>query len=289
MTWPRDWGGMGHASAIRVAVLAMWALAVAVTPYEAYAVFPSGLFESFGVGRLILGPDWVREYLIASVPLTVVKWLTVTACLCALILVRYQRGVTLVAFCGVLWLDSVTKGLGSFANHAQIAPLLALGLVAILGHTPFLTVPTRIPLHAHGDDAHAGTVWLIGMVTVLPYAFIGWHRLLTGGLDMFTGDVLLQYLSAASRGFASYPEWLDVVALRGWLNAGFLMTTALEASAPLLLTMPSYRRPWLLLMGLFHISTIWLMNIFFWENLVLLTVVFWWGWRPTRPTQEPGR
>lgn len=281
MTWTREWGGLGHASMIRLAVLTIWAVTTAMTPYAAYGEFPAGVFEGFGIGRLLLGSAWICEYFLTDIPLTVAKWLTVGACLFGLVLVRYQRVITVLAFVGVIWLDSVTKALGGFANHAQIAPLLTLGVIALLGRPPFLTIGARRPgASMSGVGMHAAVVWLVAVVLVLPYAFIGWQRLLVGGVDMFTGDALLRYFAAASRGLTSYPHWLNVSTLQGWLNAGFFATTLLEASAPLLLVVPAYRRPWLMLMGIFHLSTIWLMNIFFWENLVLLTVVFWWGWRP---------
>ena len=179
-----------------------------------------------------------------------------------------------------LQLDSVAKSSGGFANHAQTLPLILLALVAI---SPLLEDRRKPPLSTTSSDFVA----LAAIGAILPYSYIGLQRVLSGGWEMFTGDVLLQYLSAATASYQRYPPWVDPVLLKAPLNAGFAVVTAFEVTSVCLLLSRKYRCAWLLTMLAFHITTLFAMNVFFWENLVLITVIFWWNWSDTAIKDGP--
>ena len=286
------WGGRRHVSTIRLGTLAIWGLIVATTPYVTYSAFWETT-EGFGVGRALLF-DRIAIQALFSKPVLIT--LQCGALLLSVIAIATTWRSTLVVrllLVHVIALDAISKSLGAFANHAQVAPLLALGAFACLGDRSFMSAPElftssssctalsgRQQLTRREDFQRGfGVAWLMGIIIILPYSYIGLERLASGGLALFYGDSLIQYLSAASRSYQTYPEWFNPTALRPLLNAGFLAVTLLEATSGLLLVSRSYRLVWLCGIGAFQLCTPFLMNIFFWENLVLAAIIFWPGWR----------
>lgn len=274
-------------SRVRLTVLGIWLVCVAATPYPDYAEFSPATFTGRGMAKLWLESDWLVEVLCEPRTLTVLKWSTVGLLAVSMLLTRAARIVMPFATMGVVVLDSLTKALGAFANHARVVPLLLLCIFAIFSRIKWrsLTDMCRASLQKRRCDCvvhsrylvtrYAQIAALVGMVVVLPYAYIGLTRLLTGGTDMFTGEVLRDYLRAASLGFSVYPGWLQAAVGSPSLNAGFCATTIGEAAAPLLLLYPRLRVWWLLMMGLFQIVTLVCMNILFWENMIICAVLFW--------------
>lgn len=287
------WGQIAHLSTIRLAVLFIWIVTVAKTPYESYAHLPPG--EGFGVGRLLLAWPVGQELLFD--PTILISLQTVALLTLSFAAVIHRWWITPMAFCIVILLDVVSKSVGGFANHAATVPLLALGLFSLFAKLPFLgaqelaTLPRRRFVECRRFESappaaiHMGLLSLLQLAVVLPYSFVGLERILQGGLSLFSGTALLQYLSAASRGFASYEPWLggytsllQLEPVRAALNLGFLMVTMLEITSAGLLWSQRYRRLWLAGMVLFQLSTCLLMNIVFWENMLLAAVVWWNGW-----------
>jgi hypothetical protein len=285
------WGSRLHASCIRLTVLAVWLSIIATTPYHLYESLADVSTPAHGVRDLLVINGRIREILLSHHGLILVQLATLTSLIGAMCCQRMRHLATPAAFLGVLVLDSVTKMIGGFANHARVVPLLLLGVFALFASRPFLTVSDvfgkRVkchgtsPLHS-GETTQSqffGPTWVCGMIIVLPYTYIGIERLVSGGLQMFTGDVLLWYLSAASRSFESYPAWLHPINISPLLNIGFFITSVAEASSFVLLFAYRCRALWLGLMIVFQLFTLAYMNILFWENLLISWVVFskvWW-------------
>jgi hypothetical protein len=259
---------------IRAAVLCIWLVVVLMTPYGSYAHLPAELSTGLGLGRVLLDVDWLRQALWSERALTVLKWLAICGLVAQLAAGRRLRGLMPVVFVTILALDALTKSLTGYVNHAQIAPLVVLLLVTVFGHVP-----------AGAREA----VWLIRLALVLPYTFIGLHRLIEGGVEIFLGDALPQYIAQNTAGYSFYSlAWGQrLIALplaAGLLKAGFAAMTLFELLSPGALVWARFRHVWVAVMAVFHAAILATMNIFFWENLVLLLVAF--GWRDEAVRQE---
>jgi len=280
------WGGIEHAEAIRSAVLTIWLIIVVGTPYSRYPAFPVEALNLHGLGQELMASSTRAAFLWSVPTLIVLKTVTALSCLAALVLPRASRVAIPLSFLGVLVLDQLTKALGGFSNHAQIAPLLVLGIVAVFSDAgyrrPLLLRGSKEHSLPSSNERHAAVVWLSSAALVIPYTYIGTNRLIAGGFDMFTGDALVGYLASASRGFSSYVVPVDLYPFRHLLNAGFGLMTLLEISSIGLLVFDRFRMVWLAAITCFHLTILALMNIAFWENVVLLWVIFWWGWRRVR-------
>lgn len=269
-----------HASLIRVTTLLVWLIILLGTPFEALHVLDSWPHESYGIGRILLANQHVRRLLFSPQLLEVLRVVGVLSCLLALLAPRSARWSTIVLFGAVVTLDACSKAVGGFANHAQAAALLLLGLFTLTwkhDYVELLSIFAR-RRRSHADQqTEAGVEFVAKLILILPYTYIGANRLLTGRTDIFQSDAILVYLGVSSAGFAAYGGWLDPLAIRSVLKAGFLTTTLFEFASPLVLLSNRFRVCWLIAITGFHLSTLLLMNIFFWENAALCLAVFGWG------------
>jgi hypothetical protein len=290
------WGGVVHASVVRLAVLAIWLVIVAATPYHVLAAFASTPSSSFGLGHVLFLVEGARLRLLSENTLVLLKAGALLGILWAMVSTRGSRIVVPLIFVVVVLLDTAVKSVGGFANHAQVVPLLALGALAVYSGRRYISVVALVRGSRSqnrleegrvraGEDV-SGVVATVAVIVVLPYTYIGLQRLLVGGATLFSGDALMQYLSAATRSFETYPPWFSLVLSKPLLNLGFFLTTLLEASSPALLWSRKFRAFWLAGIASFQMTTLVLMNILFWENLVLALAVFWWGWN-SAPERGP--
>jgi hypothetical protein len=295
--WP--WGGQLHASFVRIAVLTIWCATACATPYQTYALFPSGMIKGYGLGRLLLGSAGAQSVVMSYAALVALRSLTILGCLLAMLAPR--RRWIIVGLVGiVLVLDLVTKAIGGYANHAQFSPLLALLIFAVFSARPYLSLgeiwatlaerrrsppPAVLPTESSPDAAFASVVWLVALSVVIPYTYIGVNRLQEGGIGIFTGDALPNYIRFAC-GYAPNEACVRFGALLGvpWvvvgLKTGFVLTTCFEVGSALALVSLRFRVVWLVVIVAFHLLTLISMNIFFWENLTLVLAVF--GWEMVR-------
>jgi hypothetical protein len=291
------WGGIEHVSAIRTATLTVWLAIVAATPYESYAELPRGLITPVGVGRAFLSSQAMLDVVWTAGVLVTTKWLTVTACVVAIVWPKSNAWTIPTVCLGVVFLEAVTKSLGGFVNHAQVAPLLFLVILTAFHRCRFVaprwlqraTGASGLPRCATDDGSHESIVWLLSSAIVLPYMYIGINRVWTGGIELFGSDALLWHLAGASRGFTTYNVPFQFESI-GWiLNLGFLVMTLGEVTSIMLIVWPPSRIYWLIVMSVFHVAIVFLMNIVFWENLVLLWMVFGGVPRRSRAAAQSGR
>jgi hypothetical protein len=310
MTGPggREWGTKQHASAVRLAVLGIWLTIVASTPYEHYARFPAGMSAGFGLGRLLLSHDTLKSFFFSPPVLMALKWSAIVGCLLAILLPNRWRWLTPVVFLNIVVLDLLTKAINGFANHAQLGPLFVLLVFAVFSDRDYLplirfrdTADPVPPLDSSGrssagplESRYAPVVWLAGLTLIIPYTYISLNRLLEGGLDLFLGNALLEYITLTSRHHSAYESTvfvglIQIPLLAALLKAGYLVTTLFEVTSVGVLFSRAFRMIWLVVIGSFHFITLFSMNIFFWENLVLIGVLFGWGiWTRSPSPVEQG-
>jgi len=302
------WGTKQHASAVRLAVLGIWLMIVASTPYEQYARFPAGMSAGFGLGRLLLGHETLKSFFFSSPVLLALKWSAIVSCLLAILLPNRWRWLTPVVFVNILVLDLLTKAINGFANHAQLGPLFVLLVFAVFSDRDYLplirfrdaadAVPARDPPSrppgGTAESGYASVVWLAGLMLIIPYTYIALNRLLQGGTELFLGDALLDYIAFNSRYYSAYEStvfvgWIQIPWLAAMLKGGYFVTTLFELTSVGVLFSQRFRLLWLVVIASFHFITLVSMNIFFWENLVLMAVIFGWGiWTRSPSPMEQG-
>ena len=275
-----------RASIIRATVFGVWLITIATTPYISYCELPSDMRVFRGFGGLVW---WALLKLggvsLASVVVQFVKWLGVGLCGLSILWPNRLQLATPGAFASILFLDALTKSATGYANHAQ---LIALVLAAILTcfwrhkfHSP-LDKPRR---SAYSSDPYELIIWITALAIVLPYTFIGINRLLEGGIQVLTGDAILDYVRRNSLrdsrfGFTLFVHLTSVPIGAVLLKLGFAVTTAFEVLSVGVFVWPRFRLAWLLIIGTFHIVTLLSMNILFWENAVLIYAVVGLGLGP---------
>jgi hypothetical protein len=303
-----QWGSRQHATAVRMVVLAIWLAILAVTPYGDYARLPDGMIEGYGLGRLLLGAHAVRAFLFSYPVLVGLKWGAMAGCVGAILFPNRARWLTPVVLVLVLILDQLTKSLNGFINHGQLAPLFVLLVFGVFGGRRYLPTlgfspegdaprdppPTTTAGGSMALAPYVPVVWLAALMIIIPYTFIAINRVLQGGVELFQGDALLDYINLTSRRYSVYGSsvFLQLIQLP-WLAAGlkggYLVTTLFEMASAGVLFSRMFRRIWLLVILPFHFITLFAMNIFFWENMVLILVLFGWGiWTRDVSPREAG-
>ena len=278
-----QWGTHQHVTAVRLVVLAIWLAIVAITPYGDYARLPPEMSAGYGLGRLLLAGPALKAFFFSTPVLMALKVSAMAACALAIVFPNRGRWLTPVVLVLVVVLDSLTKSLNGYINHAQLVPLCILLVFAVFGGRRNLpTLGFSAKANGAPAGASAAVVWLAALMIIVPYTFIAMNRLIVGGLEVFHGDALLDYINQTSRRYSVYGSsvflgLIRVSWLAGALKAGYFVTTLFELASAGTLCSRVFRRVWLVVIVSFHFVTLFAMNIFFWENLLLVLVIFGWG------------
>jgi hypothetical protein len=289
---------------VRTVVLAIWLAIVAITPYGYYARLPTEMSAGYGLGRLFLGDHTLKAVLLSYPVLMALKWGAMTACALAILFPNRGRWLTPVVLAFVLVLDNLTKSFNGYVNHGQLVPLFIVLVFAVFGGRRYLPTlgfradPPGEPEAATVADGfsvvpYRSVMWLAGLMLIIPYTYIALNRFLIGGVDVFHGDALLDYINLTSRRYSVYHSSVFLGLIRiGWLAAalkvGYFVTTLFELSSVGALFSRVFRLVWLVVIVSFHFVTLFAMNIFFWENLLLVLVIFGWGVWTSEGSQRLG-
>lgn len=276
----------------RFAIYGTWVIVLLLRPTYRLADLPTEWFKPFGPLALI--PQDVWGLWLRHDVLLVSHVVLLTLCAMLAIGVRPFRPLAALAAVLLLMSDMTDKGFNGFANHAQMALLYAAWIL------PFF--PAADGFGVARPRYRESTPWIYGagMATIAgcmatAYSILGIRRFADGGIEIFTGDAILVYLSTKSLEYSHYNfEYgllpMTIPALAALMKLGFFLVTLAEVATPFVLFSSRLRRVWLIVIGSFHIATIFTMNIFFWENLVLMLVFFTGladaAWR-SRPAREP--
>ena len=170
--------------------------------------------------------------------------------------------------------DAIVRGYYGYVNHAQLS-LIAATIVIILFPAADGWSIAGERIKSVTENSYRLPVVVSALLLCLPYSFIGVHRIFYGGLEIFTGDALLRYMSVQSLNYSEYGFELGLIILQSEIiailfKAGFFVITVFEILTPLALIYRRFRLIWLAMIIPFHFLTLVTMNIFFWENLILI-------------------
>lgn len=281
-------------STVRIATLVIWLVILIRTPYTALSYLPEGYSQPLGLARRLLG-DRITQFLFQYECLLALQVLGVLSCAALLLCPRGCRAAVFPALGSIAVLDCLTKSVSGFANHAQILAFLLLCICAVYWDLPYSRGLQGTVTRGDGgvtDHEWATVLWLCQLAAIVPYTLIALHRLRTGGVALFQGDTIVNYVMSNSQAQSSYGfTAFGVLAQSTWvkvaLKTGFVVTTLCEGLSCCVLWWNSFRRLWLGVMIPFHVLTMLTMNIFFWENALLIAVLF--GMRvPRRPAESNG-
>jgi hypothetical protein len=186
--------------------------------------------------------------------------------------------LVIVAAITIVALDAVSRSIVGYASHGHLTVLLVVIIMAVFWRVPFASPWDDGPQWSQEvEDTHEAILRLSLLTLVVPYTFVGIARLVDGGSEIFTGDMLLTAIRkdsarASAYGFALAPRVLELPGVSATLRVGFAVTTMFEALSGLVFVSRTFRLLWLLAMLCFHMLTLLSMNIFFWQNVVVMIV-----------------
>lgn len=249
---------------IRRATFVVWIIVLFKTPYAFYDSLPRELFGEVGLLGVVGGATLLDWLLLPNV-LDVIQWTALIGCLAGLLWTNCPRTVLIVPLGGVWLLDSITKSLQAYPNHAQVVPLLVLLIVVIANGRNIGNEGWVVP-------------WLSGLAVAVPYTFIGVTRLLEGGIAIFVGDTIVRLMVLSSHyhsayGFDVAPTMLALPGFEYLVRMSLLAVTFLEVTSIGALMSLRWRTVWLIGITAFHLTSWLMMNIFFWENLLLIWAI----------------
>ncbi len=258
----------------RIVVYGLWIAVLLLNPVERLGDLPPDWLDAVGVLRFL--PDAVQFFVLQSEFLAVLRWGLVVLCILLLLGVRPFLPLALLAAAGLLLFDGIIKGFGGFINHAQMGLLYAAWLLPFFPAADGFSVLGRARVRKP-EALYAAPMVLIGLCLATVYMLLGIRRFAHGGIEVFTGDAILNYLAVSALNYSAYGFEYGLLPLtHPWLalgaKASFFVFTLAEIAAPLALFHARFRMVWVPVILSLHVGTLLLMNIFFWEQAVLVLV-----------------
>lgn len=267
-----------HLAILRIGVFGLWLVTFAIVPLDVYAWVPPDLFTAWGIASWF--PEtWWHALAGNSFFLSVIRFAAVIFSLAAMLALPGYRFWASSAFVAVFVSVTIQRGFFAFVNHADLAMLyLAFLLIFVPSDRVWRLGRANSPNDDKVEESRA-SLWLAGFLLTVPYCFIGLHRVLEGGWEVFTGDALRHWFvvfsyQPGSWSFRGGYAVANSEILMALAKGGFFVITVLEILTPLILISTVFRRAWLAMMIPFHVATLLTMNIFFVQNMILLLCLF---------------
>lgn len=270
--WPRD--RAEDLAIVRIALYGTWLITLLLTDFSLYPQLPSELFAGHGLAA------YIPIDFLASTPhlLELLQWIAIAGCLLCMVGTIGFRLIGLATFLPLFILDASMKALGTYANHAQVVPLLLALILPLFPAADAYSLRRKRSAPAASGLYRMGVLYSATLLTVT-YAFIGARRLMIGGVGIYLDGSLERWIVGRTLednafGLDAGLSILDHRWLIPVITLGMFITTVFEILSPLALRFKQFRWMWLVVIITFHISTLFGMNIFFWESLILLLALF---------------
>ncbi len=258
----------------RITVFGLWLVTIALAPITLYSELPSSLLQPVGIYRRL--PFDVFVFALSAPFLTGLKVALLICCALLVLGIRPYRPLAIGTCVLLLYYDGLMKSFNGYVNHAQLGMLYAATVLAVFPSADRLSVMGASKRPAP-PSLYAAPMLAVALILSFAYSFIGTHRVVSNGPEIFTGDAIVTLLavrsleySATGFGFGTLP--LALPYLGSFFKVGFAVTTLFEVLSPLCLLSSRFRWAWLAVIIPFHVTTLLTMNIFFWENLLLILV-----------------
>jgi len=270
----------------RLYVFAIWFVKILFEPTHNLAYLPKRIFEPIGVLRLI--PPGFYSFIFQPAFLHVLKF-GILASILLYCTGRFRRTSAVSACILLIFHQGFHRGL-TFTNHAEMALLYAALIPTLFDLIDPRRRSSEIP--SAGVNWNALPLQVFMTVMCLAYTFIGVHRLVFGGMEIFNSDSLRFWVVQASlpcdtAAFDIARLSLTEPLVNRVFNLGFAATTIFEAATLFCLVFGAFRKAWLIAIVSFHIAVHLTMKISFWENGLLLILFFDYHPWVARPSPLP--
>lgn len=265
--------GAEKLAAVRIALFTTLCVFALVVPGEYLGLLPPGLHHGVGWS------DHLPSVLLSPAGLASVRYGAALLLLASALGVRPFRPIALSA---VALFTLFLALIGS--SHRELGAVY-LGFALALGPSAGAWSVARRPDAESGaaPQAFAATLQIATFAFLLTYAFTGAERLIRAAPAAFFDDSMVWHIASNSGRNGSFGFTLgyrlleSMPAARALLGAGFLISTVLEALAPLALFYRWFRRAFVVFALGFHSANLLLMNIEFTLNciVVVLLLVEW--------------
>ena len=252
-------------------VFGIWFLIILMDSFPDLAQLPQEMFQTTG----ILTIPFSHGYLTQPV-LWILKAGLMVFLAAAFLEVRFM--ITASVACFLLTVhQGLIRGFGH-VNHGEIVLLLAAYLLSVFAVADYIAYGKngRVPA-----GINLNSIPLISILAVMcfTYSFVGIHRLIFSGLELFTTDTILYHVLINSLISDTWHFQLHELVLRhAWVSMlfkiGFLILTFFEALAPLCLISRWFRYAFVVVMVPFHFLSGIFLGVFFWQTLVLYMLFF---------------
>jgi len=190
-----------------------------------------------------------------------------------LLLNRFKKIAGLAACILLSLYQGIVRSFGHI-NHPEV---MLMNAVFVL--TLYFFFEDSLEKKGYLDQNRQITVYSIPLIVFLfffgcSYAFAGIHRIIFGGLDVFTNESIIHWVvenGSRSRLINFHLEWviLKYPFVEFLMRAGLPIVTLAEISAPFCMISKPLRYFFLLIIVPFHIIVALFMGIMFWENFCL--------------------
>jgi len=269
---------LGARDFARAYIWILWLLALATGPAGDLSLLPASSFEPVGLAALV--PAALRPALLSQAGLAGLKLVTMAAIVAAV--GGFRRKPASIAACVLLSVhQGVLRGFGH-VNHAEIALLFSAYIITWFDYIDY-TAGGKLARHMLSrrrmKHAAGAPLTAIALLLCLTYTLTGVHRLMSGGVELFTGNHILGFVDWAQhspRGYDLTPgRWLfQFTAFRWSMVLGFPLVSLFEILAPLCLVSRRFRIVFCAVMIPFHALVLVTMGILFWQNLALYIFLF---------------
>jgi len=272
--------GPGLLRLTRIGIIALWIGKLLLDPLWRLAEMPRELFAP--IGLLALLPPTVVDQLLTPTGLTLFLNFTLLVLVLCLTNCAFYLTATIAALLLTIY-ASLMRSFGP-AVHTDIVPLLAVYVLAGFAWADFLEIG-----FSRKKPSEAGVWSSFPIVTIVAmlcfsYVLVGFNRVMSGGLHVFTGDTMEVWaVDASLRGYYfntnigwHVPEWPTITLL---LRLGLPIITLFEMTALLCLISSHYRWIFIPTMLSFHLLSLVFMNIFFFDDMLLYLLLIDWSRR----------
>lgn len=269
-------------AAVRVVLFATLSLYALAVPGERLALLPPGFHERASLIALL--PDaWFGHASLLALRLAAAALLLLAA-----------GGVRPFRPIAVAGMVLFTVYLATLRPGHREAGALYLGYALALGPSAaaWSLSGARLSTKQRPPELFALTLQVATFVFLLTYSFIGVQRLLDGAPTVFFDQSMVWHIASTSErngsfGFSLGYRFLEATpGARTVLAAGYLVSTYLEAFAPLALFFRRFRWVFVPFAVGFHLLNLLLLNIEFTLNVLVLLLLLI-EWQPPRLGQEP--
>ncbi|HUB67616.1 MAG TPA: hypothetical protein VL981_09045 [Candidatus Methylacidiphilales bacterium] len=264
---------------VRFGVALLWIVKLLLDPLWRLGELPHDLLQL--TGFLAFFPRPVIDQLFSPSGLTTLYAIT----LISLLLCLTNRAYPLAATVACFFITAYSCVIRSFGPpvHTDIVLILACYALAAYGWADFIAARFQPDRVSPATWSSYPLVTIICFLT-LSYMLVGFNRMETGGIRVFTGDTMETWaVDASLRGYYfntnigwHVPEWPLAVL---FLRLGLPVITLFEMTAPLCLVSSHYRWLFIPTMLSFHLLSLVFMNIFFFDDMFLYLLLIDWSRR----------